>query len=260
MNTFLASEDASVHTKRLSLEAKNILVSGGTTGNGRAIAALLAAYGANVFIFGRHEPELRKALNEIGRRPGKVGGLTADQARGADLERVFATFDAEFGDLDVLINNAATPAGAITEGDEADWRYRLEADLFGYIDCSRRAILRMRKKGGGHIVNIGSMAAQHYNEGDSLYVAAKSGIRGFSRALRKEVSGHSIKVSLIEPGYIGTEILEGEPEGDPEVQREEEARGAMLKPEDIAVAVHYILTQPARCAITQLQIEPAVRD
>lgn len=260
MNSLPASYAPSVHTEKPSLQGKNILVSGGTTGNGRAIAALLSAYGANVFIFGRHERELRDAIAEMGRRPGKVGGVAADQSRREDIERVFATFDAEFGELDVLINNAAVGAGAIDEGDEAQWRYQLETDLFGYVDCARRALRRMKTQGGGHIVNIGSIAAEHHNAGLSLYVAAKSAIRGFSHALRKEVGDQGIKVSLIEPGAVGTEIFEGEPEGDPELQRREAARGAMLKPEDIAVAVHYVLTQPARCAVTQLQIEPVVRD
>jgi NADP-dependent 3-hydroxy acid dehydrogenase YdfG len=113
---------------------------------------------------------------------------------------------------------------------------------------------------GGHIVNIGSIAAEHFTEGESLYVAAKSAIRGFSQSLRKELSEQGIKVSLIEPGLVGTEILRRTPEGDPDTQRREQERGAMLKPEDIAVAVHYVLTQPDRCTISLLQIEPTKQD
>ena len=261
MTTLLRPDDSAVHTQKPSLEGKNILISGGTSGNGRAIAALLSSCGANVFIFARHERELRETIADMGRSPGKVGGVSADQSRGADVERVFATFDAEFGDLDVLVNNAAVSAGSISEGGEAEWRYQLETDLFGYIDCTRRALRRMQERGAGHIVNVGSISAENYTTGLSLYVAAKTAIRGFTRALRKEVSAQGIKVSLIEPGLVGTEIFEeGEPAADPEMQRAEEGRGAMLKPEDIAVAVHYILTQPARCTITQLQIEPTLRE
>lgn len=256
----LTSEDPSVHTQQLTVTGKNVLVSGGTTGNGRAIAALLAACGANVFVFGRDEDDLRAALAEINRGPGKAAGITADQARGEDIERVFAQFDQELGPIDILINNAAVDAGDIMEWDDATWHYRLEVDLFGYIDCTRRAVQRMRERGSGHVVNIGSIAAAHHTEGESLYVAAKSGIRGFSRSLRKELSEQNIKVSLIEPGLVGTDILERTPEGDPAVQQREQARGAMLKPEDIAVAVHYILTQPARCTISLLQIEPMKSD
>lgn len=255
----LAADDPSVHTQQPSVEGKNVLVSGGTTGNGRAIAELLAAYGANVFIFGRHEAELREALTACRRGRGRAHGIVADQARAEDIARLFATTDRELGGLDFLVNNAAVPAGGIEEGDDAAWRYRLEADLLGYIDCTRHALRRMRARGGGHVVNVGSISAVHHNKGMSLYVAAKSAIRGFSRALRKEVAEDNIKVSLIEPGMIGTDFLGGE-EGDPEVQRRDEERGAMLKPEDIAVAVHYILTQPPRCTISLLQIEPRLED
>ncbi len=261
MSSLLVTDDPAIHTAKPSLQGKNILLTGGTSGIGRATATLLAGYGANVFLFSRDERHLRETIEEMGRRPGKVGGVSADQSRGEDVERVFATFDAEFGDLDILINNAAISAGTVEEASEADWRYQLETDLFGYIDCTRRALQRMRARGSGHIVNIGSMAAENYTSGLSLYVAAKSAIRGFTRALRKEVSGEGIKVSLVEPGIVGTGIFEpGEEEGDADTQRREEARGAMLKPEDIAVAVHYLLTQPERCNVTQLLIEPALRD
>ncbi len=256
----LTSDSPSIHTQQPCVEGKNILITGGTTGNGRAIAALLAGYGANVFVFGRDEDALHRALAELQRGSGKAFGITADQARVEDIERVFARFDEQLGPIDILVNNAAVDAGDIMEWDDAAWRYGLEVDLFGYIDCTRRAVHRMRERRRGHIVNIGSIAAEHFTEGESLYVAAKSAIRGFSRSLRKELSEQNIKVSLIEPGLVGTEILERTPEGDPDTQRREQARGAMLKPEDIAVAVHYILTQPDRCTISLLQIEPMKQD
>jgi NAD(P)-dependent dehydrogenase (short-subunit alcohol dehydrogenase family) len=251
----LTADSPAVHTQQPSLKNKYVVVSGGTTGIGRATAALLAAQGANVFIFGRHAPDLRSTLEELADATGKVHGITADHSNSADVRRVFETVDREFGGLDIMINNAGISAGAITEGSDDEWRYALASDLNGYIDCSRRAVERMKARGGGHIVNIGSISAVHVNKGMSLYVTAKCAIEGFSRSLRKELGEHNIRVSLIEPGMVGTEILDGE-WGDPEVQRREEERGAMLKPEDIAVAVHYCLTQPERCCISRLQIQP----
>jgi NADP-dependent 3-hydroxy acid dehydrogenase YdfG len=245
-----------IHTDEPSLEGKSVLVTGGTTGNGHAIAALLAEEGAKVCIFGRHQDVLDRALDRLRQINPHVTGLVADQSRAADLDRVFALVEREFGALDVLVNNASVEAGALTEGSDADWRYRLESDLLGYVDCTRRAVARMQDR-GGHIVNIGSIVAEHTNAGSSLYVAAKSAIRGFSRALRKEVAKQNIKVSLIEPGMIGTEFFGAdEEESDPTYQQAEEARGTMLKPQDIAVAVNYCLRQPARCSISLLQIEP----
>ncbi|HEY0946886.1 MAG TPA: SDR family oxidoreductase [Opitutaceae bacterium] len=253
----LSADSPAVHTQQPSLDGRNVMVTGGTTGIGRATAALLAAHGANVFIFGRHEPELRTALDYLSQARGTILGTIADQSRAEDVARVFAAADHELGPLDVLVNNASIGAGEITEGDDAQWRYALQSDLTGYLDCTRHAVDRMKRRGRGHIVNVGSISSVHHTKGLSLYVAAKSAIHGYSRALHRELGPHGIKVSLIEPGLVGTEIFEpGEPERAPEVQHAEQRRGAMLKPEDIAVAVHYCLTQPPRCNIGLVRIEP----
>lgn len=256
MNPMKTQPSSRNHTDEPSLEGKTILVTGGTTGNGLAIAALLAEEGAKVCVFGRHKDAFDRALGRLRSVNPQVTGLVADQARAADLDRVFDQVDRELGALDCLVNNASVEAGALTEGSDADWRYRLESDLFGYVDCTRRAVARMQER-GGHIVNIGSIVAEHENGGSSLYVAAKSAIRGFSLSLRKEVADQNIKVSLIEPGMIGTEFFsDDEDESDPAYQKKEQIRGAMLKPQDIAVAVNYCLRQPDRCTISLLQIEP----
>jgi NADP-dependent 3-hydroxy acid dehydrogenase YdfG len=255
----LTADSPSVHTVEPSLEGRNVIVTGGTTGIGRVIAALLAAEGANVLIFGRHERELRSALQELRAAKGTVNGLVADVARREDVRRLFEMADRELRSLDVLINNAGVDAGSVVDGDEEAWRYAIETDLLGYLDCTRHAVERMKRTGGGHIVNIGSVAAIHHSTGASLYVAAKAAIQGYSQALRKELGPHNIKVSVIEPGMVGTEILEGE-DANPNVQRKEQHRGAMLKPQDIAVSVHYCLTQPPRCCISLLRIEPLLQD
>lgn len=255
----LTTSSPEVHTQYPSLHGRNVVISGGTSGIGRATASLLAAQGANVFLFGRHERELRETLDYLDEASGSVASTTADHSQADDVRRVFAEADRRFGPVDILINNAALSAGAITEGGDEEWRYELASGLNGYIDCTRHAVERMKQRGGGHIVSIGSIAAVHVNKGASLYVAAKSAVAGFSRSLRKELAALNIKVSLIEPGMVGTEIHEG-PDADPHHQRQEEARGAMLKPQDIAVAVHYCLTQPGRCTISRLQLQPLLPD
>lgn len=99
----LTADSPAVHTRQPSLQNKSVLISGGTTGIGRATAALLAAHGANVFIFGRHDPDLRSTLDELADTAGKVRGITADHSSPADVRRVFETVDREFGALDILI-------------------------------------------------------------------------------------------------------------------------------------------------------------
>jgi NADP-dependent 3-hydroxy acid dehydrogenase YdfG len=232
------------------VDGKAIVISGGTTGIGRATAILLGAHGARLMIFGRHEPELSDALADIREVGAEVYGTVADQAKLEDVKRVFLEADRELGGLDILINNAALPAESIETTE--NWPYILQANLQGYMACTYEGVNRMKARGGGHIVNVGSLSAEVREEGSSVYVATKSGIQGFSEALRKEVNKHGIKVSLIEPGSVGTDMVEVPPEQQPQKQAEMQ----MLKAEDIAAAIYYCLTQPQRTDVIVVQIRP----
>src|SRR6185436_15691423 len=110
----------------------------------------------------------------------------------------------------------------------------------------------MSEKKKGHIVIIGSMSAEREGKGSSVYVAGKSGLRGFAESFHKEAREKGVKVTLIEPGQAGSNMQEASPRE----QRREIRKGTMLRAEDVAVAVHYVLTQPERCDVTFMQIRP----
>ena len=171
-----------------SLNNKNILITGGTTGIGRSTAILLAAQGAQVMIFGRHEKELDDAIRDIKETGGSVFGMVADTSNPQDIKRVFQEVDKQLGKLDVLINNAALGYKSIMEGEYEDWSYIINTNLLGYMAMAHEAIERMKANKRGHIVNVGSMSADVREKDSSVYVATKSGIEGFSEALRKEVN------------------------------------------------------------------------
>ncbi len=237
------------------LEGKGVLISGGTTGIGRTVALRLSRAGANVLLYGRNEPELQEALKDIeAEGKGQVHGLIADQSQPQDVQRVFERVDQKLGRLDVLVNNAALGGGSITDTDYTAWNYILQTNLMGYMHCCQLAIQRMKEHGGGHIVNIGSMSAQVREAGSDIYVASKAGIEGFSESLRKVVNGQGIKVSLIEPGLAGTEMTLDQVPREQQVPKQSE--GKMLKTEDLAEAVYYVLTQSEACDIVLLQIRP----
>ena len=236
---------------------KSILITGGTTGIGRAIAILLAAQGARVMIFGRHEQELNEAMNDIRQAGGEVLGLTADVSDPQDVQRVFQEFDGQMDKLDILINNAALGYGSVMEGGYPEWEYILKTNLLGYMAMSHEAIQRMKANGWGHIVNIGSMSADVREKDSSVYVATKSGIQGFTEALRKEVNSQGIKVTLIEPGAVGSDM---QSQYSPEQQRERIEKMKMLRAEDIAACVLYTITQPKRCDVVSLQIRPHLQE
>ncbi len=245
---------ADLHTAQSDLRGKRAIITGGTTGIGRAIAVLLASQGVRVFICGRDEQHLADALARIN-EVGKGDGVAIDLAHPAQLHRFFAAADAWLGGLDIAILNAAIPAQTPMEVGETELRNQIEIDFTAYIICAREAAHRMRA--GSDIVLIGSMSAVSQGKGSSVYVAAKSGIEGFAHAFRTELAEKDIKVGLIEPGFTGADFQY--PEFPPEKQREAIKAETMLRAEDIAVATHFMLTQPRRTAISLMRVEPRLK-
>jgi NADP-dependent 3-hydroxy acid dehydrogenase YdfG len=213
---------------------------------------MLASRGARVLIFGRHQPELDDALKEIKSAGGEGFGVVADQSRQSDIRKIFQEADRRLGGVDILINNAAVSPDSVLEGDYEDWQYALNTNLLGYIACCREALDRMKDKGSGHIVNVGSMSADLREPGGDVYVATKAGIQGFSESLRKKVNEMGIRLTLIEPGLVDSE-LSPKPEAK---KREKKQNQEMLEAQDIAESIFYVISQPPRCDVVQLQIRP----
>lgn len=237
-----------------TLEGKRILVTGGTTGIGRATVALLAQEGAHVLTFGRHQQELDVSLdNARGKaaKGGKVLGLTADVATREGVETVFNAVDAQLGGIDILINNAGLAAEGPQDMDEDAWRYVVETNFVGYLSCARAAIRRMEGK-GGQLVFIGSVSADFKSPGTSTYAATKAGVKVFAETLRKEVQEKNIKVTLIEPGSVGADMQEKSPEE----QREAIEKMEMLYAEELAETILFTLTRSARTDVVSMRVEP----
>jgi NAD(P)-dependent dehydrogenase (short-subunit alcohol dehydrogenase family) len=244
---------ADAHTEQPSLQGRKAIVTGGTTGIGRAIAVLLAAEGARVFICGRDGDFLDDALKRI-REVGEGDGVRADVTDRDDLKRVFDDGEKYLDGLDIAIINAAVPVEGAAEISEEELRYALEADFTAYVVSAHLAAARM--KAGSDIVLIGSMSAVS-RRGASAYTAAKGGVQAFAPALRKELSEKDIKVGLIEPGFTGADFQY--PEFPPEKQVELIKAAKMLRAEDIAVATHFMLRQPRRTAVSLMRVETRLK-
>lgn len=241
---------ADAHTAQPSLSGRRVLVTGGTTGIGRAIAVLLAAEGARVFVCGRTPDHLDDALERI-REVGEADGVNVDLGKREDIDRFFEAADAYLGGLDVAIINAAVPAGALNDTGKDDLHYQVAVDFTAYLATTKAALERMQA--GSDVVMIGSMSAVSQAPGSSVYVAAKAGIQGFAHSLRQEVADKGIKIGLIEPGFTGADFQY--PEFPPEKQRELINQSEMLRAEDIAAATHFMLTQPRRTAVSLMRVE-----
>ncbi|CUS44871.1 MAG: SDR family oxidoreductase [Pseudomonadota bacterium] len=239
------------HTEVVGLAGKRAIITGGTTGIGRAIAVLLASEGVRVFICGRDPKHLEDALDRI-RQVGEGSGIATDLA---DADNVAAFVDkgvAWLGGLDVAVINAAIPADGLSEMSESDLRYAIATDFTAYLLTAHAAVEKL--DGQGDIVLIGSMSAHVLGAHSTVYAGIKYGIQGFAEAFRREMGPKGVKVSLVEPGKTGSDMQL--PDIPPDRQREMIRAEESLRAEDIAVGVHYILTQPNRAVVQQLTIAP----
>lgn len=239
---------------RLNIAGAGILITGGTTGIGRATAVLLAQHGANLLIAGHDEDHLNDTLSHIKQlQPnGTISGITVDLATERGIKDLFGEADDKLGKLDVIINNAALAHQDVNDGNYPDWERVVKTNLLGYIACTRYALDRMKISKRGHIVHVGSMSADVREKGSSVYVATKAGIQGFAESLRKEVNEDGVKVTLIEPGATGTDM---QPASINEQQQSVEDL-EMLKADDVAEAVLYAITRPLRCDVVDLKLRP----
>jgi NADP-dependent 3-hydroxy acid dehydrogenase YdfG len=237
-----------------SLSGKVVFVTGGTTGIGRATARILSGLGAKVFITGRHQTELDQTIKDTKKAypDATISGITSDLAEKESIPKVFDEISEQYGTLDILINNAGLGAEGITKGEYDDWAYIIHTNLIAYMACANAAVKAMKKNKGGHIVNIGSMSAETREESGTVYVATKAGIQGFTASLRKEVNPMNIKVTLIEPGAVSSDM---QPGGSKEHDKKIKAM-EMLEAEDIAAAVVFCLAQPQRCDVVTMQVRP----
>jgi NAD(P)-dependent dehydrogenase (short-subunit alcohol dehydrogenase family) len=238
------------HTEQPSLRGRKALVTGGTTGIGRAIAVLLASEGVKVFVCGRDKTYLQDALARIA-AVGDGSGTSGDVSKPEDLKRIFDEAGNWLGGLDIAVINAAIPSDAPAEMSEEELRYAMETDFVSYVVSAQHAARTLAA--GADIVLIGSMSAESNMPGSSSYVAAKAGIQAFSESLRKELSEKDIKVGLIEPGFTGADFQY--PEFPPEKQVELIHQHKMLRAEDIAASVFFMLTQPRRTAVSLMRVQ-----
>jgi 3-oxoacyl-[acyl-carrier protein] reductase len=230
----------------MDLKNKIAIVTGGTKGIGRGIAEALVAEGIRVCISSRHQSEVDRAVKELG------GGTTGFVCDVRDYEQVKALFDftaKELGGVDILINNAGIGIFETVERTSPeDFRAVLETNLFGVYYCCHEAIPAMKRRGGGYIINISSLAGANPHPRMAAYNASKFALNGFSEALMQEVRHDNIKVSYIMPGSVNTEFGGDSPSDEKSWQ---------LTPVDIARVVISLLKHDDRSLPSRVEIRPS---
>ena len=187
------------------LSGKAAIVTGGSKGIGFSIAERLLSAGANVAICARNGVEVHRAAAALEGKGGRVVGLSCDVRRHDEVVDLITAAVSRFGGLDILINNAGVGGFApIDQISVDDWHRVLETNLSGVFYACREAIPHLRERGGGWIINIGSLAGKNAFAGGSAYNASKFGLVGFSEAMMLDVRHQGIRVSCIMPGSVAT--------------------------------------------------------
>ena len=240
------------------LEGKAALVTGASSGIGEATALALAAEGASVAVSGRRTECLEALARRITEAGGKAQAITADVSSEDQAREMVLAANAAFGKLDILVNNAGVMLlGPIGNADTEDWRRMMETNVMGLMYATHAALPLMRAQSSGHIVNISSVAGRTARAGAGVYNASKWGVGAFSEALRQEVYKDKIRVTIIEPGAVATELTHHITNADAKQQIEGFIQGMTpLESEDIAAAILYAVTQPPRVNVNEILIRP----
>jgi 3-oxoacyl-[acyl-carrier protein] reductase len=233
-----------------TLSGKLAAVTGGTRGIGRAIAERLLREGASVAICGRTPDSTNRAVEEM--KPlGRVFGHPADIARVDQVADFFQAIDREFSGLDILVNNAGEGVfRKVADMTPEEWHRNIDLNLNGSFYCSREALARFSKRGGGSIVNISSLAGKNAFTGGAAYNASKAGLNLFTEALMLDHRHDDVRVCSIMPGSVDTDF------GGDSARRQGDLSW-MIAPEDIAETVALVLRMPARTMVSCVEIRPS---
>ena len=231
----------------IELKGKVAVVTGSTRGIGRAIAEALVDAGASVVISARSGDDVRRASETLATK-GQALGVPCDMRSREQVDALVQAAEQRFGGLDILINNAGVGAfGAVADLSDRQWEDCIATNLTGVFYACRAAVPAMRRRGGGYIVNIGSLAGKQAFPKAAAYCASKFGLIGFSEAFMQEVRYDHIRVSYVMPGSVDTEF--GGPGRAPQTWK--------LGAEDVAEVVVDLLRQHPRALASRVELRPS---
>jgi NADP-dependent 3-hydroxy acid dehydrogenase YdfG len=242
------------------LDGKVAVITGASSGIGEATAEALAAERASVVVAARREDRLEDLVGQINAKDGgKAIAVACDVTDEQQAHDLIKRAKDEFGRVDILVNNAGVmQLSKIQRGLSDEWRTMFEVNVLGLLYATDAAIEVMKEQGSGHLVNISSLASRGTRPGLGVYSGTKMAVNGISESLRQELLEDNIRVTMVEPGAVETEL--------PDHITDEEAQEGLsamleqldpLQAEDIANAIVYVVTQPERVSINELLIRPS---
>jgi 3-oxoacyl-[acyl-carrier protein] reductase len=235
-------------TNKASLAGQVALVTGGGRGIGAAIAATLADLGAAVILCGRTRAPLDSTAQVISKAGARAEALECDVMDLRSVESASAHIEKSFGRLDILINNAGVGGfgGPLHQMPPESWEQVLNTNLRGVYYCIRAFAPLMIRARTGHIINISSLAGKNALPNGAAYAASKWGLNGLSYSVAEELRVHNIRVSVVCPGSVDTELT-------PHAGKD---KSRMLRPEDVAHTVAMLVTQAPQSFVSEILLRP----
>jgi len=237
----------------LGLTGAVAVVTGASSGIGEAIALRLAEEGAVVGLLARRGPVLDELVVRVARQGGQAVPLVADVTNLGQVEAEIARLVSLAGRLDILVNAAGTAmSGEFPSSAPGSWRPLIDTNFTGVVNSTHAALPHLVSsaegaRGVADVVSISSIAGRRIGPGNGIYSATKYAVGAFSESLRKEVVERSVRVALVEPGWVDTPLTT-------HITKDRHYR--WLQPDEVADAVHYIVSRPAHLAVNELMLRP----
>lgn len=240
------------------LQGKVALVTGASSGIGEATALALAAQGAYVAAAARRADRLAALIKRIEERGSQAIALAVDVADEAQVRAMVQRTRDTWGRIDILVNDAGVAHIGLIDGAKTDgWREMVNVNLLGVMYATHAVLPLMKAQGSGHIVNLSSVAGRIASAGSAVYNATKWGVGAFSEALRQEVAPAHIRVTVIEPGVVATDMQRAVTDQAATGPTADVIRSVPpIQSEDIARAIVYAVTQPEQVDVSELLIRP----
>lgn len=246
-------------TEKTGTRNKVIAITGASSGIGRATALALAARGATVVLGARRSDRVEQLAGEIRERGGRAVALATDVRRRDDLIRMVDTAVTEFGQLDVLVNNAGIgPISPLDDLRVDEWDDMIDVNLRGVLHGIAAALPVFRRQGCGHLVTVASTAAYRTVPGQAVYSATKTAVRTVCEGLRQEV-GDTIRVTVVSPGFVHTDFVNAVADPDARAALLASRDAMALDPAAIADAIAYAVTQPDQVDVNEIVVRPTAQ-